>query len=72
LKARGYWQTAHNETLGADLVYPGAPYEFGEIRWRQGRNAPRLGQHSAEILRDYGYSNEEINAMVKAGAIHAE
>ncbi|MCX7171265.1 MAG: CoA transferase [Proteobacteria bacterium] len=72
LKARGYWQTAHNETLGGDLVYPGAPYEFGEIQWRLGRNAPRLGEHTRDVLREHGYSSEDIDAVMKSGAVHAE
>lgn len=31
------------------------------------RLAPRLGEHSAEILREAGYSNDEIAAMVRDG-----
>ena len=72
LKARGYWQTVHNETLGGNVVYPGAPYEFGEIRWRQGGNAPRLGQHTREVLVEYGYAKQDIDALIKAGAVYAE
>ena len=31
------------------------------------RLAPRLGEHSAEVLRQAGYSNDEIAAMVRDG-----
>ena len=31
------------------------------------RLAPRLGEHSAEVLREAGYSDEEIAAMVRDG-----
>jgi benzylsuccinate CoA-transferase BbsE subunit/naphthyl-2-methylsuccinate CoA transferase subunit len=72
LKVRGYWQTVPNETLGGDVVYPGAPYEFGEIRWRQGGSAPRLGQHTREILAGHGYAQPDIDALIKAGAVYAE
>ncbi|CAG4885405.1 Succinyl-CoA:(R)-benzylsuccinate CoA-transferase subunit BbsE [Georgfuchsia toluolica] len=72
LDYRGFWQRVHNDTLDGDVVYPGAPYEFGEIKWRLGRNAPRLGEHTGEILREHGYSNEDISALVKAGAVYAE
>jgi crotonobetainyl-CoA:carnitine CoA-transferase CaiB-like acyl-CoA transferase len=33
------------------------------------RLAPELGQHSAEILRDAGYSDEEIAALRARGAV---
>lgn len=69
---RGYWKRERNATLGGDVVYPGAPYEFGEIEWKLGRNAPRLGEHSSEILREYGYSEQDIERLVKAEAIYAE
>ena len=69
---RGYWQTLRNETLGGELVYPGAPYEFGELEWKLGGNAPRRGEHTAEILAAHGYSAQDIGALVTAGAIYAE
>jgi benzylsuccinate CoA-transferase BbsE subunit/naphthyl-2-methylsuccinate CoA transferase subunit len=69
---RGYWKTEKNATLDGDVVYPGAPYEFGEIEWKLGRNAPRLGEHSSEILSEYGYSRQDIERLVKAEALYAE
>ncbi len=30
---------------------------------------PRLGQHGREVLRDVGYSDDEISAMVQAGTL---
>ncbi|MCC6207802.1 MAG: CoA transferase, partial [Gammaproteobacteria bacterium] len=32
------------------------------------RHAPRLGQHSAEILREAGYDDETIAVLVASGA----
>ncbi len=33
------------------------------------RPAPILGQHTAEVLADYGYSSEEIDKLAAAGAV---
>jgi len=35
------------------------------------RPAPRLGEHSTELLREVGYSNEEIDALMQAGVSKA-
>jgi crotonobetainyl-CoA:carnitine CoA-transferase CaiB-like acyl-CoA transferase len=35
------------------------------------RLAPRLGQHSADILREAGFSTDEIAAMVRDGVTRA-
>jgi formyl-CoA transferase len=33
--------------------------------------APLLGQHTAEVLREYGFSDERIHALKEEGAIIA-
>ncbi|WP_018992970.1 CaiB/BaiF CoA transferase family protein [Aromatoleum toluclasticum] len=72
LMHRSFWQTQFNDTLGADITYPGAPYEFGELAWQLGRNAPRIGEHTREILAESGYSAFEIDKLVRVGAVYAE
>ena len=72
LKHRRFWQTLPNEAVGAAVTYPGAPYEFGTLQWRLGANAPRLGQHTQEILREFGYSGAQIDRMITAEAVYAE
>jgi benzylsuccinate CoA-transferase BbsE subunit len=72
LTYRGFWQTVQHPELGAAVTYPGAPYEFGDLQWRLGGNAPRLGQHTAEILVECGYSAAEIDRMITTGAVYAE
>jgi crotonobetainyl-CoA:carnitine CoA-transferase CaiB-like acyl-CoA transferase len=32
--------------------------------------APRLGQHSAEVLREAGFSNADIEGLQKRGVSH--
>jgi len=67
---RKFWQTLHHENLGGDVVYPGAPYEFGELEWRLGKPAPRFGQHTAEIMLEIGYDQNQIETLSKEGIIH--
>jgi crotonobetainyl-CoA:carnitine CoA-transferase CaiB-like acyl-CoA transferase len=35
------------------------------------RGAPQLGQHTHEVLKEYGYSEAEINQMVGRGDVIA-
>ncbi|NQZ95383.1 MAG: CoA transferase [Myxococcales bacterium] len=56
---RGFPVVVDHEELG-EVVYPGAPYKFGETPWRIQRRAPRLGEHNAVVLRDLGLDEREI------------
>ena len=33
---------------------------------------PALGQHSSEILQEYGFSNEEINKLIDSQIIQGD
>lgn len=35
-------------------------------------HAPRLGQHSREVLEELGYSATEVEALVASGTVHVE
>ncbi|HEX5320389.1 MAG TPA: CoA transferase, partial [Stellaceae bacterium] len=50
---------------------PALPVEFGLDRRRPGlrRQPPRLGEHSAEVLGEAGFSAAEIAALAESGAI---
>jgi crotonobetainyl-CoA:carnitine CoA-transferase CaiB-like acyl-CoA transferase len=71
----------HPQTLSremvVDLVHPqagatkalGCPIHFSKTPTRIDRPAPMLGEHSRELLREYNYSDAEIDAFLAAGVI---
>ena len=72
----------HPQTLArgmvVDLVHPQAGrYEgaglpdafFAPRRRRSTRPAPLLGEHTREVLREYAYSDAEIDALVTEGIV---
>src|SRR5690606_35398805 len=71
----------HPQTLArnmvVDLEHPqagptkalGCPVHFSETPTRIDRPAPMLGEHSRELLKEYGFSDGEIDEFVAAGVI---
>lgn len=47
----------------------GLPVKFSETPGGVRRPAPRLGEHAREVLREYGYDDEEIEKLLKSGAV---
>ena len=45
------------------------PVDFSDTAWKPRGMAPRLGEHTAEILRSLGRSDAEIDALEAAGAV---
>jgi len=44
----------------------GLPVKFSETPGGIRRSAPQLGEHGAEVLREYGYDDDEISKLVAA------
>ena len=67
LAATGYFSTVEHPTEGR-LRSMAVPSEWSESAPRYRRHAPRLGEHTREVLREAGLSDEKISALVRSGA----
>jgi crotonobetainyl-CoA:carnitine CoA-transferase CaiB-like acyl-CoA transferase len=68
LVARGFLEPVEHPVVGRQPTM-GAPFRYASVeRWLT-RAAPTLGQHNAEILRELGYGDGEIAALVAAKVI---
>jgi hypothetical protein len=68
-RARGFQVEVHHPELGRSFRYPGAPYRFEKSPWRIARRAPRLGEHTDEVLSAAGIGPDELEALRAAGVI---
>jgi crotonobetainyl-CoA:carnitine CoA-transferase CaiB-like acyl-CoA transferase len=59
---------AEHSTLGAVKTL-GSPVKFSDTPGGVRRGAPRFGEHTREVLREYGFADAEIDRMAKSGAI---
>ena len=72
LVATGFWQTVEHPTEGR-LRLPKFPVNFGSTPADIRKHAPRLGEHTAEVLREAGMSETDIGALLaNGGAMTAE
>lgn len=53
-KARGMQVEVEHPEHGRRIRYPGAPYAFQKGEWQISRRAPRLGEHTHEVLAELG------------------
>jgi crotonobetainyl-CoA:carnitine CoA-transferase CaiB-like acyl-CoA transferase len=66
LAASGFFSFEEHPSEGR-LRVPRTPTEWSACTRQQLRPAPRLGEHSAEVLREAGYSNAEIAELARRG-----
>ena len=66
LVATGFWQE-HEDPDEGTIRMASYPANFSETPAGVSRMAPRLGQHSREVLREAGFDEERIGQMLAAG-----
>ena len=66
LAATGFLRTVEHPSEGS-IRSIGVPVTFSESPSTPGRPAPRLGEHSLEVLREAGYTAEQVARLVDEG-----
>lgn len=64
----GYIDEMHYPEIDRTLKIHGTPWKFSETPVKIGR-APKLGQHTADLLAEIGYSETEINDLNTRGVV---
>jgi crotonobetainyl-CoA:carnitine CoA-transferase CaiB-like acyl-CoA transferase len=67
LAASGFFQRATHPSEG-EILYTDLPVRFSDGAATGARLQPRLGEHSIEVLREAGLTENEIEALVASGA----
>lgn len=67
LEATGFWQSFDHPTEGK-LRLPSFPVNFGSTPASIRRAAPRLGEHTVEVLREAGVDAATIDSLTASGA----
>ena len=70
LNAIGYFSEIEHPTEGR-LRSMKVPSEWSETTPEYRRHAPRLGEHTREVLREAGYSDAQIDGLTQCGAAKA-
>jgi len=67
LDRSGTTETRHFEGIGP-VKHLSSPGLFDGVAARHPKNAPRLGEHTRELLREAGYDDAGIDALLACGA----
>ncbi|HJQ58031.1 MAG TPA: CoA transferase, partial [Vineibacter sp.] len=61
------WKEVEHPTEGK-LRMPDIPPSFSRTPGTIRRLQPNLGEHSVEVLREFGFAQADIDGMLKSGA----
>ncbi|HCE76290.1 MAG TPA: hypothetical protein DEP04_06640 [Dehalococcoidia bacterium] len=53
LNERSFFTRVKHEDRSNSFTYPGAPYKLSETPWRIQNSAPKIGQHTEEVLEEW-------------------
>ena len=67
LKATGFFRRTEHPTEGP-IIQPDFPIRFSESPHGLRIHAPRLGQHTEEVLGEAGLASAEIRTLIESGA----
>ncbi|MEZ5607565.1 MAG: CoA transferase [Burkholderiaceae bacterium] len=67
LAATGFFEHTEHPVVGK-ILETAVPSEWSGTQPTQRKPVPMLGQHTAEVLREAGYAEGEINALIQQGA----
>ena len=62
----------HEHPTEGDIVITKPPVTMSKSPASIRRQAPRLGQNGAEVLRELGYSADDVAALKASGALQSE
>ena len=69
LKERSFFVPLEQPGMGK-LTVPGAPSQYGKIKWSLRRPAPHLGQHTEEVFcGEFGVPRDQLAKLKQAGVV---
>ena len=72
LRQRGTVKRMHDQVIG-EIDLPGFPLKFSAFPDDLELEAPTMGEHNREILKNYlGYSGDRVEELERSGALYSK